>query len=156
VLHSLSWRRFLPASAIARAAQCAPANQAAVDAQFQRFGDSWHTGDARKVGALFTPDAVLLATVSNTPRTTPAQVRDYFEHFLLSRPVARIDSSTTRIDCNMAMRAGTWTITLTDPKTHKKSDVRARYTFVYKFEHGGWWIEHLHSSMMPESAASGH
>jgi uncharacterized protein (TIGR02246 family) len=127
-----------------------------VDAEFQRFSAAWHTGGAAKVGALFTPDATLLATVSNRPRTTPAEVRDYFEHFLVSRPVAKIDSSTTRIDCNMAMRAGTWTITLTDAETHKKSDVHARYTFVYKFNGGRWWIEHLHSSMMPESGAAGH
>lgn len=137
-------------SANARPMQCAPATQATIDGQFQRFSGSWQSGDASKVTALFARDAVLLATVSNKPRTTPAEIRDYFEHFLVSRPVAKIDSSTTHVGCNMATRVGTWTITLTDPKTHKKSAVHARYSFVYTFDRGQWWIDHLHSSKMPE------
>ena len=140
----------LPSTAAARSMRCAHADRNAIDAQFNRFNDSWQTGDPDKVTALFLPDAVLLATVSNKPRTTHAEIRDYFEHFLLSRPVARIDTSTVRINCNTATRVGTWTITLTDPKTHKKSDVRARYSFLYKFDKGQWWIKHLHSSLMPE------
>ena len=145
----------LPAAA-ARSMQCAPANRSMIEAQFKRFNDSWQTRDPGKVTALFSPDAVLLATVSNKPRTTPAEIRDYFDHFLLSRPIAKIDTSTVRLGCNMATRVGTWTIALTDPKTHKKTDVQARYTFVYRFDRGGWWIEHLHSSLMPEKGAPAH
>jgi uncharacterized protein (TIGR02246 family) len=147
---------FSSSSAVARSMQCAPASEGAIEAQFKRFNDSWQTHDPGKVTALFSPDAVLLATVSNRPRTTPPEVRDYFEHFLLSRPVAKIDTSTIRIGCNMATRVGTWTIALTDAKTHKKSNAHARYTFVYKFSGGQWWIEHLHSSLMPETGASAH
>ena len=145
-----------PPTALARSMQCAHAGQNTIEAQFNRFNDSWQTGDPDKVTALFLPNAVLLATVSNKPRTTHAEIRDYFDHFLLSRPVAKIDTSTVRLNCNTATRVGTWTITLTDPKTHKKSDVHARYSFVYKFDKGQWWIKHLHSSLMPEKAASAH
>ncbi len=145
-----------PTTAIARSMQCAPTSAAIIEAQFKRFNDSWQTRDPSKVTALFSRDAVLLATVSNKPRTTPPEVKDYFDHFLLSRPFAKIDTSTIRIGCNMATRVGTWTIALTDPKTRKKTDVHARYTFVYKFDGGQWWIEHLHSSLMPETASEGH
>jgi len=145
-----------PSTAGARSMQCAPVSRDTIEAQFKRFNDSWQTRDPGKVTALFSPDAVLLATVSNKPRTTHAEIRDYFDHFLRSRPVAKIDTSTVRLSCNTATRVGTWTITLTDPKTHKKSDVHARYSFVYKFDRGRWWIEHLHSSLMPESGASAH
>lgn len=145
---------FVPAAA--RSMQCAPVSRGTIEAQFKRFNDSWQTHDSKKVTALFAPDAVLLATVSNKPRSTPQEIRGYFDQFLLSRPVARIDTSTVRLDCNMATRVGTWTIALTDPKTSKKTDVRARYTFVYKFGRGQWWIEHLHSSLMPETGASAH
>jgi uncharacterized protein (TIGR02246 family) len=145
-----------PSSALARSMQCAHASKNTIEAQFSRFNDSWQTGDPDKVTALFLPDAVLLATVSNKPRTTHAEIRDYFDHFLRSRPVAKIDTSTVRLSCNTATRVGTWTITLTDPKTHKKSDVHARYSFVYKFDRGQWGIEHLHSSLMPETGASAH
>jgi uncharacterized protein (TIGR02246 family) len=145
-----------PTIAVARSMQCAPASQGVIETQFKRFNDSWQTRDSNKVTALFSRDAVLLATVSNKPRTTPPEVKDYFDHFLLSRPFAKIDTSTIRIGCNTATRVGTWTIALTDPKTQKKSDVHARYTFVYKFGGGQWWIEHLHSSLMPETTNAGH
>lgn len=130
---------------------CAPVTAAIVEAQFGRFTESWATGDAERVADLFAPDAVLLATVSNTPRTTHAGIADYFEHFLLGKPVARIDTSAIRLGCNSAARFGTWTIDLTDSSTGAKSEVPARYTFIYKFERGQWWIDHLHSSKMPET-----
>jgi uncharacterized protein (TIGR02246 family) len=145
-----------PSSAAARSMRCAPASKGTIEAQFKRFNDTWQTHDPDKVTALFLPDAVLLATVSNKPRTTHAEIRDYFDHFLLSRPIAKIDTSTVRVGCNTASRLGTWTIALTDPKTHKKTDVHARYSFLYKFERGQWRIKHLHSSLMPETGASAH
>ena len=43
-------------------------------------------------------------------------------------------------------------VTLTDAATGAKTDVRARYSFIYRFEGGDWKIDHLHSSMMPEAA----
>ena len=145
-----------PWSAAARSMQCAPASKATIEAQFKRFNESWQTHDPKEVTALFSPDAVLLATVSNKPRTTHPEIRDYFDHFLLSRPIAKINTSTVWVDCNTASRVGTWTIALTDPKTHKKSDVHARYSFLYEFEQGQWRIKHLHSSLMPETGASAH
>jgi uncharacterized protein (TIGR02246 family) len=145
-----------PSSAAAGSMRCAPASERTIEAQFKRFNDTWQTHDPDKVTALFLPDAVLLATVSNKPRTTHAEIRDYFDHFLLSRPIAKIDTSTVRVGCNTASRLGTWTIALTDPKTHKKTDVHARYSFLYKFERGQWRIKHLHSSLMPETGASAH
>jgi len=145
-----------PSAAIASSMKCAPSSRDMIEAQFQRFNDSWQTHDPDKVTALFLPDAVLLATVSNKPRTTHAEIRDYFDHFLVSRPTAKIDTSTIRLGCNTATRVGTWTITLVDPKTHAKKLVKARYSFIYKFDHGQWWIKHLHSSLMPETESSAH
>jgi len=106
------------------------------------------------VTALFTAEPVLLPTVSNLPRTTPAMVRDYFVNFLKLKPVGRIDTSTTEIDCQTASRVGTWTVAVTDPVTGLGRDVVARYSFIYRFEDGAWKIDHLHSSAMPEAPAS--
>jgi hypothetical protein len=52
----------------------------------------------------------------------------------------------------MAARLGTWTVTVTDPSTGAKTDIKARYSFIYRIEDGKWKIDHLHSSMMPEKA----
>lgn len=129
---------------------CPAVTAADVESQFAAFNASWATKDPDQVAKLFTKDAVLLATVSNQPRTTPAAVRDYFVSFLKNSPQAKIDTSTVKIDCNRAARLGTWTVTLTNPQSGAKSDVKARYSFIYAYENGAWKIDHLHSSMMPE------
>ncbi len=134
----------------AHAMQCAPVTQAAIEQQFDAFNRAWATKNPDAVTALFAPDAVLLATVSNTPRTTPAAIRDYFVSFLKNSPVGQIDSGTVKLGCNTAARLGTWTVTLTDAQTGAKTPVKARYSFIYKYENGRWLIDHLHSSMMPE------
>jgi uncharacterized protein (TIGR02246 family) len=131
--------------------RCAPVTQAAVERQFDMFNQAWATKNPDKVTALFAPDAVLLPTVSNQPRTTSAGVRDYFVGFLKASPVGRIDTSNVRLGCNKATRVGTWTVTLTDPQTGARTDVKARYSFIYKYQGGRWWIDHLHSSKMPEA-----
>lgn len=129
---------------------CMKATAAALDAKFGEFTAAWATKNPDTVTALFDDDAVLLATVANVPRTDHAGIRDYFASFLKNSPAARIDSSTIKSGCNWALRAGTWTVTLTNPQTSVTSEVKARYTFLYQFENGQWRIEHLHSSVFPE------
>ena len=132
------------------AAQCVVPTQADLDAQFARFNNAWATKSPDTVTALFDNDAVLLATVAARPRTTPADIRDYFVSFLKNSPVGSIDTSTIKSGCNWALRAGTWTVALTNPDTGAKTDVKARYTFLYQYDDGQWEIEHLHSSVVPE------
>ncbi|MES2001051.1 MAG: SgcJ/EcaC family oxidoreductase [Pseudomonadota bacterium] len=129
---------------------CAPVTNATIEKQFDRFNAAWATKNPDTVSAMFAPDAVLLPTLSDEERTTPAGIRRYFDYFLKSSPVAHIDSSSIRLGCNTAARMGNWSVDLTDPKTGAKSAAKARYTFVYRFASGHWWIEHLHSSLLPD------
>lgn len=99
--------------------------------------------------ALFDTDAVLLATVAAKPRTDHRGMRDYFVTFLKSSPVGRIDTSTIKAGCNWAVRAGTWTVSLTDPQTGATKPVKAPYSFLYERHGRDWKIEHLHSSVLP-------
>ncbi len=133
---------------------CPTATTADIDSRFAVFNEAWATLNPDTVTALFTAEPVLLPTVSNQPRTTPATVRDYFVNFLKLKPVGRIDTGTTEIDCQTASRVGTWTVAITDPATGQNSDVVARYSFIYRFEDGVWQIDHLHSSAMPEAVAA--
>ena len=128
---------------------CQTLTPAQLDKQFAAFNGAWATGNPDSVTALFDDDAVLLATLAATPRTTPATIRDYFVSFLKGSPVGRIDSSTVKSGCNWALRAGTWTVNLTDAATGAVNPVKARYTFLYQREGGVWKIEHLHSSVLP-------
>ena len=132
-----------------RRAPCQTLTPVQLDQQFAKFNGAWATGNPDTVTALFDDDAVLLATVAATPRTTPATIRDYFVSFLKGSPVGRIETSTVKSGCNWAMRAGTWTVDLTDAATGTVNPVRARYTFLYQREGGVWKIEHLHSSVLP-------
>ncbi len=133
--------------------KCAAVTQTQVDALFGKFNAAWATKDPATVTKLFTKDAVLLATVSNKPRTNHAEIQDYFVSFLKGSPVGTINSSTFKMGCNQASRLGTWTVTLTDAATGAKTDVKARYSFIYRLEDGEWKIDHLHSSMMPEKTS---
>ena len=120
-----------------------------LDQQFAAVNASWASKSPDAVTAMFDDDAVLLATVASVPRTDPAGIRDYFVKFLKGSPVGRIDTSTIKSGCNWALRMGTWTVAMSDPATGAKTDVKARYTFLYQFEGGKWRIEHLHSSVLP-------
>jgi hypothetical protein len=85
---------------------CTPITQQEVAALFDRWNASLATHDADKVTANYAPDAVLLATVSNQPRTNSAEIKDYFEHFLKRDPQGAIDTRTIRIGCNEATDVG--------------------------------------------------
>jgi len=137
------------AQTAASQATCAPAEERQIAALFDRWNASLATLDPDKVVANYAPDGVLLATVSNQPRTTPPQIRDYFVKFLKDSPQGKIDTRTIRLGCNVAQDVGTYTFKFKDGKT-----VHARYTYVYEWLNGQWLIAHHHSSAMPESVAA--
>lgn len=124
---------------------CASINKVEVAALFDRWNASLKTHDPEKVAANYASDAVLLATVSNTPRDTHEEIKEYFTHFLQKNPQGSIDTRTIKIGCNIAQDVGTYTFTL---KGGKK--VAARYTYVYEHVGDQWLIAHHHSSAMPE------
>jgi len=134
-----------PVFAQAQAAACAPATETQIASLFDRWNDSLRTLDADKVVANYAGDGVLLATVSNQPRTNPAEIRDYFVKFLKSEPQGKIDSRIIKIGCDVAQDVGTYTFRFKDGKK-----VHARYTYVYEWTGGSWLIAHHHSSAMPE------
>ena len=135
----------------AHSMQCAAIPANAATTLFNQFNAAWATKNPDKVADLFSKDAVLLATVSNTPRTDRAGIRDYFVSFLKGDPVGSLDTSNVRQGCNMLTNVGTWTVALTNQNSGVRNNVKARYSFIYKYEDGAWKIAHLHSSMMPVS-----
>lgn len=132
-----------------QAPACAELTTAQLDAQFAAFNRAWASGNPDTVTALFDDDAVLLATVAARPRTDHADIRAYFVDFLKNKPVGTIETSTIKRGCGWALRAGTWNVAMTDAASGAKSDVKARYSFLYQLEDGVWKIEHLHSSVLP-------
>lgn len=133
----------------ALAEECAPISKPQVEQLFDRWNASLATLDPEKVVENYASDAVLLPTLSNKPRLTQEERKDYFVDFLKKEPQGKIDSRTIKLGCNDALDTGIYTFILKDG-----GKVRARYTFTYEFQDGKWLISSHHSSAMPDKNAS--
>ncbi len=104
------------------------------------------------VVALYSPDAILWATVSEQKRDSAKEIRDYFEVFA-KQPNLKAEGykPVIRVYDNVAINSGYYTFTY-DGKSGKKKVVPARYTFVYKKGNDGkWMILDHHSSAIPKA-----
>jgi hypothetical protein len=78
-----------PALAQAQMSQtCAPVTEQQVKGFFDRWNASLKTLNPDEVLKNYASDAILLPTVSNQPRLSQAERRDYFVHFLENKPQA--------------------------------------------------------------------
>ncbi len=127
---------------------CVKTDKQEIAALFDRWNKSLKTGNAAKVNANYTDNAVLLATISNAPRVTSAERIAYFKDFLSKHPIGTINSRTISIGCNKAIDTGLYTFTLKNGK-----QLQARYTFTYLWNGHKWLISSHHSSTLPESTS---
>jgi len=114
---------------------------------FDRWNQSLLTGEPKKVVANYAERSILLPTVSNKPRLTPAEKEDYFNHFLEKGPSGKIDLRQIEIGCNTAVDAGLYTFTFEETG----EVVSGRYTYTYQWDGRNWLITSHHSSAMPEN-----
>ncbi|MBM3245369.1 MAG: SgcJ/EcaC family oxidoreductase [Candidatus Omnitrophica bacterium] len=126
--------------------QRGPVGEAEIAALFDRWNQALQTGDPRRVTALYAEKSILLPTLSNKPRLTPAEKEDYFRHFLEKRPFGVIDMREIEVGADMAVDSGLYTFTFA--KTGEV--VKARYSFTYRWDGSQWLIASHHSSVMPE------
>jgi uncharacterized protein (TIGR02246 family) len=114
---------------------------------FYLWNDALDTLDSDAVAKRYSKNAVLLPTVSDTPRTDYESIKDYFDNFLKLQPQGQILESHVLVGDNWAKDVGIYEFTM----RANGSKVKARYSFVYVLEDGEWKISHHHSSAMPES-----
>ena len=129
---------------------CAAVDEKTIAGLFDRWNDTLRTGTPAQIAALYADDAILLPTLSNTPRYTTAQRVDYFNHFQAKRPRGHIDEHVVFLGCNVAVDAGVYTFTF----DKEGGRVQARYTFTYAHDGERWRITSHHSSAMPEPVES--
>lgn len=117
---------------------------------FELWNTALDTLDSDCVAKRYADGAVLLPTVSDTPRTDYDSIKDYFDNFLKLKPQGKIIESYVSIGDGFATDKGIYEFTM-----RATGDVvRARYTYIYtKDEDGVWKIAHHHSSAMPEAGA---
>lgn len=127
---------------------CQPTNTKEIAALFDRWNEALKSGKPENVVALYAKDSILLPTVSNQARYTPAQKEDYFHHFMEKKPSGQINERYIQIGCDSAFDAGIYTFTFA--KTGES--VVGRYSYTYKWDGKQWLISSHHSSAMPEKA----
>ena len=130
----------------ARTERCKAASQREIAELFDRWNSTLKTGDAHKVVMNYDKTSLLLPTMSNQPRFTAEEIKDYFHHFLEIGPSGKIDTRQIQIGCNMAIDAGLYTFNFA--KTG--ASVSGRYSFTYRWTGKQWLITSHHSSAMPE------
>lgn len=140
------------ASARTAATPCEPIDANKVKALFVRWNDALQDITGNKVVALYADDATLLPTVENGPYTKADGIKQYFLHFVERKPVATIDETkrVIKTGCNVAYDIGLYSFSVNGAHTDNRETIRARYTFIYKWDGHRWLIEHQHSSMEPQ------
>ena len=115
---------------------------------FTLWNNALATLNSTIVANRYTDTAVLLATVSDSPRNTTASIKSYFDTFLLNKPQGVIKYSDPEPGCNMATDMGVYEFTF--GKDGSKVVARYTYSYVYDQNTKEWKIQHHHSSMLPE------
>ncbi len=131
---------------VAHSEHCKPSSEQEIAALFDRWNQSLQTGNPHQVTKNYAVRSILLATLSNQPRLTPAEKEDYFHHFLENQPSGKINMRQIELGCNSAVDAGVYTFSFA--KTG--AVVTARYTYTYHWDGVQWLITSHHSSLMPE------
>jgi hypothetical protein len=89
---------------------------------------------------------VSVSVLTDVPRDTPEKIEDYFATFCQLKPQGTILESFVQIGANLCKDSGIYEFEM----GATGAQVKARYTFIYKYEDGQWKIVHHHSSAMPE------
>jgi uncharacterized protein (TIGR02246 family) len=148
----------VPTSVYARSGEasqrCAAIDTKGVEALFVQWSEALEDPTATKVVALYANDATLLPTVENGPYTKADGLKNYFVHFVALKPVPTIDQTKRfiKIGCNVAYDIGLYSFEVNGEHTPNRETIKARYTFIYKWDGKRWLIAHHHSSAEPVKA----
>lgn len=107
---------------------------------------TFNTRDAARISALYAPDAILWGTVSQTIRTTPGEILEYFEDSSAKRPNLRmiLGEYHVRLYGDIAINSGYYSSR--NPVEGKDVVIPMRFTFTYRKEGDRWMIVNHHSS----------
>ena len=136
----------LSASATIAADNADDAVAAQVAAATAEWISTFNTRDAARISALYAPDAILWGTVSQTIRTTPGEILEYFEDSSAKRPNLRmiLGEYHVRLYGDIAINSGYYSSR--NPVEGKDVVIPMRFTFTYRKEGDRWVIINHHSS----------
>ena len=110
--------------------------------------DTLGTFNPEAVVNLYAPDGILLGTIAENIKVGRDEILTYFNMFVQKKPVGMINTMYIQDGGSCKVADGIYTFTLTD-SLGKKTEVIARYTFVFKQYMDEWKIASHHSSKQP-------
>lgn len=114
----------------------------------QEWIEAFAEHNVNRIIALYSKDALLWGTNGLTLRTTPEEVRGFFESaFGIPNIEVRFDNQTVRVFGDVAIAAGNYTFT--GGGGDSRQDRPARYSFTFAKQDGRWLIVDHNSSLMP-------
>jgi uncharacterized protein (TIGR02246 family) len=120
-------------------------NEQEILSLFEQWNQALQTRVPKNVVALYENNAILLPTISNAVCQTHEKIEDYFSNFLLLEPIGKIEESNVHIFDQVAINSGIYTFSF-----KRNIPIRARFTFIYRWNGKRWLIMTHHSSQMPE------
>jgi uncharacterized protein (TIGR02246 family) len=123
-------------------------NEAKVLGLFKKWNMAIQSGNPDEVVKLYADDAILVPTLSNKIRHNNKEIRDYFVQFLALNPVGKILEHNIRIYNDIAINSGIYSFEIN--KNNSRTEVKARFSYVYKKFTNSWLIIEHHSSLLPE------
>jgi uncharacterized protein (TIGR02246 family) len=97
---------------------------------------------------LYAPDGILLGTIAENIKVGRDEILTYFNMFVRKQPIGMINTMYIQDFGSSKVADGIYTFTLTD-SLGKKTEVIARYTFVFTQYMDEWKIASHHSSKQP-------
>ena len=132
---------------------------------FKIWNNALQSNDPEKVVDLYSRNSVLLATLENEPLDTRQKKIHYFEEFLLKNPYGTLIKTYLNTNKNNPYISGTYDFNINVFNENCaplkcgnisnmctgncRTDVKARFTYIYTCEKGEWKIQHHHSSKFP-------
>jgi uncharacterized protein (TIGR02246 family) len=121
----------------------------AVSAATAEWAAAFNSRIPARITSLYAPDAVFWGTTAKTISPTPAAIAEYFKD-VPQRPDARVSLGEQHIRVYGDTAVNTGYYTFSGPGRDGKAAARpARFTFVYAYRDGKWWIVDHHSSFLP-------
>jgi len=147
--------------------KCLKPNKLLLIDLFKTWNNALQSANPEKVVDLYSKKSVLLATLENEPLDTREKKMHYFEEFLLKNPYGTLIKTFSNTNTNTPYIDGTYNFNInvfndncaplkcgniTNMCTGIcRTDVKARFTYIYTCENGEWKIQHHHSSKFPNN-----
>jgi len=147
--------------------KCSKPNKPLLIGLFETWNKALQSANPENVVNLYSKNSVLLATLENEPLDTRTKKIHYFEEFLLKNPVGTLIKTYLNLNTNTPYIDGTYNFNInvfndncaplkcgniTNMCTGNcRTDVKARFTYIYTCEKEEWKIQHHHSSKFPNN-----